>query len=126
VTATVTNNSGYTIDVSRPKAFDSRGLWTDKSAGFGVAVFVPPRPNTTDVGGYLVHPARTARPALPTRLAAHATWTGTFSASDRLPRKSDMRVSFGLFTVAAAPAADAAFVGQAFDWVTDHSFRRAS
>jgi hypothetical protein len=125
VTATVANRSPYTLAVSRPPTNASRpypGTWTGRNSGFGIAFFVPAT-QAGEVGGYDVRPNQHAQPALPTKLAPNATWTGTFSGNAKLPKRSDLRVAFGYFTISAAPADSKAEVGQGFNWITDHTFR---
>jgi hypothetical protein len=125
VTATVANHSPYTLDVSRPKTTDSQpypGTWTGRDSGFGIAFHVPPT-NPGEIGGYDVRPNQHSLPALPSKLAPNATWTGTCTGKAKLPKRSELRVAFGFFTISAAPADRGTDVGQAFNWITDHTFR---
>lgn len=125
VTATVANHSPYTLNVSRPQTFDSpiyRDVWTGRDSGFGIAFYVPPA-HAGETGGYDVRPNQHAQPSLPTKLAANATWTGTFTGKTRLPKRNDLRISFGWFTISAAPTDRSSDIGQSFNWITDHTFR---
>jgi hypothetical protein len=125
VTATVANHSPYALDVSRPKTFDSKpygGTWTGRDSGFGVAFFVPPS-GAGETGGYLVRPNQHAQPGLPAKLGSNAIWTGTFTGRAKLPKRNDLRVSFGWFTISSAPTDRSGDVGQGFNWITDHTFR---
>jgi hypothetical protein len=125
MTTTVANHSSYTLGISQPPTFTNgsiRGLWTSRNSGFGLAVFsAPTKPG--EYGGYFVRPYQHAKPALPSKLGPGITWAGTISGTTRVPKRNDLRLSFGWFTILDAPADRTAFVGEQFNWITDHTFR---
>jgi hypothetical protein len=126
VTAEVANRSPYALRVAQPKAMEANGTVWSRDAGFGVA-YRSTDPNCVPVQGCVpglwAFRAATGTPTLPASLAAGATWSGTFSGTAKLPHRTDLRLTFGYFTVTAAPDADVAYVGTSFNWVTDHTFR---
>ncbi len=121
ITATVANRSPYTLSITRPKINNTppnQGIWFSRDSGFGLADYTG-----TPGGGFFVHPNQHARPTLPTSLKPNGFWQGTFSGKASIPTRRDLRVSFGWFTISAAPDTDKGYVGQQFNWITDHSFR---
>lgn len=121
-TASVTNRSSLTLSVTKPptQTYPTiKGLWDQRNSGFGVAFQVPA--SSSGSGGYFVRPATFATPALPTTLAPGATWRGTFGGTAKLPRRNDLRLSFG--SLAVTKASQSAWIGQTFNRITDHTFR---
>jgi hypothetical protein len=124
VTATVTNNSPYTLDVTNPPLLSSgpfQGMWSTRSAGFGLVVYTPPKGTST--GGYGVRPSNHASPSLPRKLSPKATWRGTFSGTTKVPKGNELRLSFGWFIISDAPSERKSYIGTQFGLVTHHLFR---
>lgn len=134
VTMTVANKSPYTLDLSRPplateqsidpsfRGWGGCGVVNLGRQGFGLTKYVPPgRGHGT--GGYLTLPWTHAQPGFPSKLKPNDKWHGTYSGSGPVLRKTELRLCFGLFTIADAPNADKSNVGTYFSWMTRHTFQ---
>ena len=120
VTATFTNDSGSRVGIApkgRPFQFPPpTPLWSN-----GMALIEHHRVFSVNIGGYhgewWQHPATSFRPALPTSLAPHALWTGTFGGRGKLKKGQAFSLGFGLFELQSPESG-----GATVYWITDHSF----
>lgn len=114
VTGGFTNRSPYTLRIVRNPPDVVKQLPTYRMSM--VAYVVRDRPLGVTVSPR-EFPARTVSPALPPELEPGATWNGTFTGPQRLPRKVALSPAFGYFFYST----DNATYG--FDWVTTRSVR---
>lgn len=124
VSMTVTNASPYTIAITKPPTIPAgpfKGLWDYRVAGFGLAAYAPP--SRVSTGGWRIGMSDHATPSIPSSLGPRASWKGVFSGKTKVPQKTELRLTFGLFTITDAPDESKRSVGTQFSWLTDHRFR---
>jgi hypothetical protein len=137
VTMTMANKSPYTLGISTPplgtvkyidpnfKGWGGCGAVNIAQQGFGLTKYeYKPAPNGgRGLGGYLTLPWKHATPSFPSRLKPNAKWHGAYSGSGPVPRNTELRLCFGLFTLSDAPNADKSKIGTSFSWMTRHTFQ---
>jgi hypothetical protein len=131
VAATIRNRSDYAIqtvlhDISNPPF--PPALCCGTVSWMGIDGYeLPKQPGYGRVRVFHLHPATRYSPAIGGVLKPHSTWSGTFSDASPLPRRTDLRVSFGVFRIAGLtwgpPVIGAGFSNEWFNWMTDHSIR---
>jgi hypothetical protein len=137
VTMTVANKSPYTVEISRPplgsvtyidpkfKGWGGCGGVNLGRQAFGLTKYeYKPAPNGgRGIGGYLTLPWTHATPGFPSKLKPNEKWHGTYSGSGPIPRKTELRLCFGLFTITDAPDANKSDIGTYFSWMTRHTLQ---
>jgi hypothetical protein len=141
VAMSVANNSSYTLDLSRPpiqldskylhyldptfKGWGGCGETNLGKQGFGLAKYAykPAPDGGRGYGGFLTLPWTHAKPSFPSKLKPNDTWTGTYSGAGRVPRTTELRLCFGLFTISSAPDQNKSEIGTYFSWMTRHKFQ---
>lgn len=137
VTMTMKNKSPNTLEISRPpldtvpyldpkfKGWGGCGAVNLGKQAFGLTKYTyKPGPNGgRGLGGYLTLPWTHATPGFPSKLKPNASWRGTYSGAGPVPRKTELRLCFGLFTMTDAPSADKSEIGTYFSLMTRHTFK---
>jgi hypothetical protein len=135
---TLNNKSPYTLDIRTPaletaayidpnfKGWAGCGVTNlGGGQGFGLTKYeYKPAPNGgRGNSGYLTLPWTHATPNFPSKLKPNATWHGIYSGAGPVPRKTELRLCFGLFTITDAPSTDKSQIGTYFSLMTRHTFQ---
>jgi hypothetical protein len=137
-TMTMANKSPYTLDVSTPplgtaayidpnfKGWGGCGVTNlGRGQGFGLTKYEykPAKNGVRGIAGYLTLPWTHATPGFPSKLKPNTTWHGTYAGAGPVPKKTELRLCFGLFTITDAPSADKSQLGTYFSLMTRHTFQ---
>lgn len=97
VSASITNASEHPLMIFQPHALPGVPvIYPHQGMSLVVSVAHTGRLASTR---YTIISARTFDPVLPRTLAPHRTWTGSFGGSDDVPRKRQIYVGFGVFSL---------------------------